>query len=575
MSRLLTVLIRDEQDVVTTRQRARELAGLLGFDHQDQIRIATAVSEIARNAQRYGAGGKAGFYVEDAPAALVASISDSGPGIRDVNAILEGRYRSSSGMGLGIVGAQRLVDGFSIESTPGKGTVVQLRKNLPASAPTLTSERLGRICDGLASSAQPGDLVTELQLQNQELLRSLEELRVREEELRRLSSELQETNRGVVALYAELDERAEHLRSADEAKSRFLSHVSHEFRTPLNSILALCTLLLSRADGPLTPEQEKQVGYLRRSAEQLYELVNDLLDLAKVEAGKSTVRVSEFEVASLFGTLRGMLKPLLGDDKVNLIFEEPRGVPVLRSDESKVAQILRNFISNALKFTEKGEVRVTAKLAEHEQAIVLAVADTGIGIPAEHQHAVFDEFTQIDNPLQRHTKGTGLGLALSKKLAELLGGTIRLESIPGAGSTFSLVLPLATVSGERSPGSKRVLVIDDEEVSRYLIRQTLTAARFEVQEAAGGMEGLRKAREQGHQAILLDLNMEGMNGFEVLRQLKADPATSPIPVVIVTSKALRNDEKEALERSASAVLSKEFLSRPDAATHIQAVLGNL
>src|SRR5262249_20502651 len=205
------------------------------------------------------------------------------------------------------------------------------------------------------------DALEEVRQQNQELLRTLGELQKRQTELRQLNRELEDTNRGVVALYAELDEKADYLRRASEMKSRFLSNMSHEFRTPLNSIQSLARLLLDRSDGDLMPEQEKQVSYIRKAAEDLTELVNDLLDLAKVEAGKVIVRPTEFEAGPLFGALRGMLRPLLTHNaSVALVFEEPVGVPTLNTDESKVSQILRNFISNALKFTERGEVRVSA-----------------------------------------------------------------------------------------------------------------------------------------------------------------------------------------------------------------------
>ncbi len=237
----------------------------------------------------------------------------------------------------------------------------------------------------------------------------------------RLNRELEDTNRGVVALYAELDERADHLRRADEVKTRFLSNMTHEFRTPLNSIQALTRLLLDRVDGELTTEQERQVHFIRKAAESLSELVNDLLDLAKVAAGKVVVRPAEFEVSDLFGALRGMLRPLLLGASVNLVFEEPETLPPLRTDEAKVSQILRNFISNAPKFTERGEVRVSARLEPGGASVLFSVADTGIGIAPEDQATLFQEFAQIENPLQRKVKGTGLGLPLSKKLAELLG----------------------------------------------------------------------------------------------------------------------------------------------------------
>ena len=199
-----------------------------------------------------------------------------------------------------------------------------------------------------------GDALGELQEQNRELVRALGELRERQEELMSLNRELEDTNRGVVALYAELDEKADHLRRADEMKSRFLSNMSHEFRTPLNSIRALSRLLLDRIDGDLSVEQEKQVGFISKASDDLTALVDDLLDLAKIEAGKIEVHPIEFSVGNLFSALRGMLRPLLVGDAVKLSFEEPQPTLTLYNDEGKVSQILRNFISNAIKFTEAG-----------------------------------------------------------------------------------------------------------------------------------------------------------------------------------------------------------------------------
>jgi signal transduction histidine kinase len=277
---------------------------------------------------------------------------------------------------------------------------------------------------------RPHDPLTEVQQQNQELLHTLEALRARQDDLLRLNRALEDTNRGVVALYAELDEQAEHLRRADELKSRFLSNMSHEFRIPVNSILSLTRLLLDHTDGSLTDEQTKQVSYIRTAAEALSELINDLLDLAKIEAGKVTIRSAPFAVSDLFSVLRGMLRPLLVTDSVTLVFDEPEDLPILNSDEGKVSQILRNFLSNALKFTEWGEIRVSAILTPTGDAVVFAVADTGLGIAPKDQEIIFEEFTLVANPLQQRVKGTGLGLPLCKKLAELLGGSVAVCSPP-------------------------------------------------------------------------------------------------------------------------------------------------
>jgi signal transduction histidine kinase len=273
-----------------------------------------------------------------------------------------------------------------------------------------------------------------------------ERLRQRQEELERLNEELRDVNRGMVGLYAELDEKARELRRADEIKTQFLSNISHEFRTPLNSIFALSSLLLERTDGELTSEQEKQVGFIRKAADSLLELVNDLLDLSKIRAGKIEVHPAEFSAATLFSALRGMLRSLHANPAVALVFEEPDGVPWLYTDEGKVSQILRNFISNALKFTERGEVRVSARHDEGNGTVTFTVSDSGVGIAADDQERIFEEFTQLEHPAQSKFKGTGLGLPLCRKLAELLGGKIELESEVGVGSKFSVTLPVRHVA---------------------------------------------------------------------------------------------------------------------------------
>ena len=267
-------------------------------------------------------------------------------------------------------------------------------------------------------------------------------------QLEALQAELDETNRGVLALYAELDTQAQQLRQATELKSRFLAYMSHEFRTPISSIRSLTRLLLDRVDGQLTDDQEKQINFIRTTSEEFADMVNDLLDLAKVEAGRIDVSPGWFELVDLFAALRGMFKPVLVNPEVQLIFEEPQGIAQLFTDDAKLSQILRNYISNALKFTAQGEVRVSAVTAPcdsgvpGEEEITFSVTDTGIGIAPEFHDAIFQDFTQIGSPIQKRLRGTGLGLSLSKGLAELLGGRVGLRSEPGVGSVFSVTLPL-------------------------------------------------------------------------------------------------------------------------------------
>jgi signal transduction histidine kinase len=570
---LLELELANDRDIIAARQRARQVSALLDFDAQDQVRIATAVSEVARNAIRHGGGGRIEFAFEEEGgfnAALSIIITDTGPGIADFETAVGGTTPTGEPK-LGLVTARRLMDDFEIQSAPRRGTWITLRKNVPRRVEPFTRARIEALGRAIAAN-RTSDANAEIQQQNRDLLRSLEELRLRQEELTRLNAELEDTNRGVMALYAELDERAAHLRAADETKTRFLSSVSHEFRTPVNSILALSKILLHRLDGELTSEQEKQVRYINQAADQLATLIDDLLDLRKVEAGKIQVRVEKFTVTDLFAALRGMFKPLATNDNVALVIDEPDDLPELHTDQGKVAQILRNLVSNALKFTVRGSVRVACRLSQDKQLILFEVADTGIGIAPENHRRIFDEFAQVENPLQTSVKGTGLGLPLSQRLAGLLGGSIEIRSALGHGSTFTLAIPLR-LDGERAAGAlaasepatpmalDRVLIIDDNEIERYALRQFLSTSRYEVIEAIGGYDGLRLARQAQPDVIFLDLMMPDIHGYEVLKMLKAIEDTRRIPVVLFTSQRLENEGDRERAAAADALLLKSELSR--------------
>ena len=273
--------------------------------------------------------------------------------------------------------------------------------------------------------------------------------------LRLLEEELDETNRGVLALYAELDTQAQQLRQATELKSRFLSYMSHEFRTPITSVRRLSRMLMERMDGPLTEEQERQVAFIHSTSVEFGEMIDDLLDLAKVEAGRVEISPEWFELVDLFSALRGMFKPILVNPDVVLIFDEPQCQrQALFTDDRKLSQILRNYISNALKFTVKGEVRVAA-VQNDDDTITFSVSDTGIGIPKELQNAIFQDFAQIESPIQKRLRGTGLGLSLSKRLAQLLGGSVGLTSAMGVGSTFTVTLPFQLPAAPPPPVARR------------------------------------------------------------------------------------------------------------------------
>jgi signal transduction histidine kinase/DNA-binding response OmpR family regulator len=545
---ILALAIEKERDVVTARQRARQIAELLSFDHQDQVRIATAVSEIARNAFRYASSGRIHVSLEGqvAPQLLRIIISDQGAGIANVDEVLSGRYRSATGMGLGLIGARRLMDQFALDSEPGRGTTVSMGKLLPRAKPALRSEQAIAVADCLAAE-RPRDVIDEVERQNRELLLALDELRRRQDELERLNEELEDTNRGVVALYAELDEKADHLRRADEMKSKFLSNMSHEFRTPLNSMLALTRLLLDRTDGDLSVEQQRQVSLIRKAAQDLSDLVNDLLDLAKVEAGKIVIRTADFEVTSLFGALRGMLRPLLVGESVNLVFEDPINLPTLHTDEAKVSQILRNFISNALKFTERGEVRVSARVEPAGDAVTFSVSDTGIGLPPEEHERIFQEFTQLEHPVQKRVQGTGLGLPLSRKLAELLGGRLTLTSQFGIGSTFSAIVPVQYAGEQASPvesldaswtpdpGRVPVLIVEDAPDALLVYEHVFRNTPFQILPAGSVRDAKRALQRLRPFAIILDIVLQGEDAWKFLADLKNDDAVRAIPVYVIST----------------------------------------
>ena len=548
MYHAFSLALQHDQDVVTARQRAAQLAQTLAFDLSEQTRIATAVSEIVRNAFRYSGEGLVDFFVdgEARPQRLVIRVADKGRGIAHLDDVLSGQYQSTTGMGIGIQGARRLMDRFSIESSP-KGTTVVLEKFLPARGPLMTDERLRHVSETL-QSRKPAGLVEEIQRQNQDLLRALDELQRKQQELLHVNRELEDTNRGVVALYAELDEKADHLRRADELKSRFLSNMTHEFRTPVNSIMGLTRLLIEdrMRDGR---ETEQELLYIREAAEQLGELVNDLLDLAKVEAGKSPVRPSDFEVETMFGALRGMLRPLLLNQSVTLLFEAPDDLPSVYTDEGKVSQILRNLISNGLKFTERGEVRVTVRL-DGANMLIFEVADTGIGIKNEDLPRIFEEFLQLEHRLQRKVRGTGLGLPLSKRLAELLGGTLSVRSELGIGSTFSLRIPTLYKAPRPvefdwvpEPGKAPVLIVDDAAEAQYLYQKALGASSFQIYPARTLVEADYALRTINPVAVILDIMMGNEEAWDILLRMKRDDRLSRVPVIVIST--LSEREKAA------------------------------
>jgi signal transduction histidine kinase/DNA-binding response OmpR family regulator len=347
----------------------------------------------------------------------------------------------------------------------------------------------------------------------------------------------------------------EQAEQASRAKSEFLANMSHELRTPMNAIIGFTRLIMRRCKDLLPERQYGNLEKILASANHLLGLINDILDLSKIEAGRMELRPVEFVLEPLVDQCLRTVEPMVRSGRVQLIKEIEPGLPPLFSDQDKLRQILFNLLSNAAKFTEAGTITLTARRSG--DALAVAVADTGIGIPADQLELVFEEFRQVDSSSTRQYGGTGLGLSISRRLAQLLGGDITLASTPGVGSTFTLTVPLRAAAAlpaappeprggaapeaaepalreARAGGARLVLAIDDDPDVVLLLKENLADAGYRVIGAATGAEGLRLARELKPSAITLDIVMPGADGWQVLHALKADPATRDIPVLLLT-----------------------------------------
>jgi signal transduction histidine kinase/CheY-like chemotaxis protein len=418
---------------------------------------------------------------------------------------------------------------------------------------------------------------------NREVSRQKRDMERQKQELEVTHRDLGESNRAVLGLHAELADRAASLQRAADVKGRVVANVSHEFRTPLHTILGLSGILLDSSDDPLTEEQRKQIRYIRTSAEELQALVNDLLDLSKAESGKAQLRPEKFKLGDLFASMRGQMRPLLDPKQpVDLVIEDPEDLE-LETDLGKVAQVLRNLISNALKFTESGEVRLEAERTA--DALVLRVSDTGIGIAEEHFERIFEEFGQIESHLQQKTKGTGLGLPLAKRLAELLAGQLTVKSRVGHGSIFTLMIPRvhpevrelrSIVERPLDPAKAHILVVEDDRKTIFLYENYLAMAGFQVVPARTIDEARNMMRAHRPSAIVLDIMLEGETTWDFLAELKRNPATHDIPVLVVTvtskaqkARALGADEFWLKPVNPDRLISKlKSLTRPGVQTKV-------
>jgi signal transduction histidine kinase len=447
---VITLSLRSQEDVLLTRRRARDLAGFLQLGAEAQSRLATAVWEVARLTHRHGSDGQVELAVDDEPPAAVVTIR----GIAHV--ALTGDTPGDATERLDLAKLRQLVD--RVEASDAQGTAfVRLTSRLEQDAWLPGLDELAHVLGSLQRHESGEDEATlnELRMQNAELVTALGTLRERERELTELNRELVDTNRGVTALLAELGQQAGELRERAAGSASFLSALTHELRTPLYAVRGMTEAILREGGEELHPRLREDVRLIDGAMEEALDLVNNHLDLARMAAGREIVRVSEVHVEELFSALRGIVAHLPRSPEVTIVFEELNGVPALRTDRFKLAQILRNYVVNGLKFTERGEVRVSASALPDGARVRFAVADTGPGLDASDHERVFEEFVQLGTE-HGELRGSGLGLSICKRLATLLGGEVGVTSELGRGTTFT-----ATIPAVFAPGGDEVEVVEE------------------------------------------------------------------------------------------------------------------